>query len=66
MENQKDFICPSCQVTQTKIGVTSEQDQEFDLETLEYQTIDQVGDTLYCFCLNCGEELPKDFMELLD
>ena len=61
----KNYTCPHCKVKQTEIGLTSEADQTVNLKTGEYETIDQIGDSLYCFCLNCGEVLPKKYLKVL-
>ena len=60
-----DYTCPFCKNVQTKIGVTSEMDQEVDLETGEYEMLDQICDALSCFCFSCGEVLPKKFLKIL-
>lgn len=65
-KQERSFKCPFCNKVQTRMGVTSEADQKYDLETGEYETIDQISDTLYTFCLECGETLPKKFMELIN
>lgn len=57
--------CPHCKAELTKIGVVSEYNQILDLETGEWNSDDsEVGDTLYCFCPDCGMKLPPRFNKI--
>jgi len=58
--------CPFCKAKVTKIGVVSEYNQVYDMETEEWDSSDaQIGPTIYTFCLECGVKLPQRFEKLV-
>ena len=59
----KSFTCPNCHKKQDRLRVTSVCSQTLNFAGDDWTDL-EVGDSLYVYCLECGQQLPKIYQRL--